>query len=376
MGASERNEIKRDTLTDKVGEKRGAESSAEEPPTKRAMTANPTEKAVTSTESNPVAPTKAKRSSEPGTMKTDPKQTKELPTVIASIKASTSLAPVAGEATPNLTKESSTGVTDETAACTATSPQVAPFRIEIGSKKTSPAKMKGLRHFSMMVCKKVEEKGTTTYNEVADELVQKVIEERQKEDPNGKFDEKNIRRRVYDSINVLLAMDVIAKDKKQITWKGLPSSAQHDLQLLEREEQFRKEQVQSKRKALQEILLQHICFRNLVAHNKQREAETLRAEKVPLPFVVVNSHKDATINCNMAPDMSSVGFEFDRSFEINYDYSILMRLGMHTTDLSTITEIGPKDMVTYCQEHGLLDAFLGSKDAPTAPGVPYFTSLD
>ncbi len=31
---------------------------------------------------------------------------------------------------------------------------------------------KGLRHFSMKVCEKVESKGRTTYNEVADELVQ------------------------------------------------------------------------------------------------------------------------------------------------------------------------------------------------------------
>ena len=30
---------------------------------------------------------------------------------------------------------------------------------------------KGLRHFSMKVCEKVESKQTTTYNEVADELV-------------------------------------------------------------------------------------------------------------------------------------------------------------------------------------------------------------
>lgn len=30
---------------------------------------------------------------------------------------------------------------------------------------------KGLRHFSMKVCEKVEQKGTTSYNEVADELV-------------------------------------------------------------------------------------------------------------------------------------------------------------------------------------------------------------
>lgn len=33
---------------------------------------------------------------------------------------------------------------------------------------------KGLRHFSMKVCEKVKEKGTTTYNEVADELVEEV----------------------------------------------------------------------------------------------------------------------------------------------------------------------------------------------------------
>lgn len=30
---------------------------------------------------------------------------------------------------------------------------------------------KGLRHFSMKVCEKVKKKGTTSYNEVADELV-------------------------------------------------------------------------------------------------------------------------------------------------------------------------------------------------------------
>lgn len=199
-----------------------------------------------------------------------------------------------------------------------------------GSKKvaSSDKGSKGLRHFSMEVCKKVEEKGTTTYNQVADELVAKMRAEKKREEFNSKFDEKNIRRRVYDALNVLMAMDIIVKEKKQITWQGLPTSAHHDLQLLEREEQYRKEQVQNKRRALQEILVQQICFRNLVSHNKGREVETLNAEKVPLPFIVVNTHKDAVINCNMAPDLSNVLLEFDRSFEINDDNSILTRLGM------------------------------------------------
>lgn len=35
---------------------------------------------------------------------------------------------------------------------------------------TAASPNRGLRHFSMKVCEKVEEKGTTTYNEVADEV--------------------------------------------------------------------------------------------------------------------------------------------------------------------------------------------------------------
>ncbi|KOM30315.1 hypothetical protein LR48_Vigan1091s002700 [Vigna angularis] len=58
---------------------------------------------------------------------------------------------------------------------------------------------------------------------VADELVSEFA------DPsNGastpdqqQYDEKNIRRRVYDALNVLMAMDIISKDKKEIQWKGL-----------------------------------------------------------------------------------------------------------------------------------------------------------
>jgi transcription factor Dp-1 len=211
-----------------------------------------------------------------------------------------------------------------------------------------PAKMartdkpyKGLRHFSMMVCKKVEEKGTTSYNEVADELVTAVIEERRKEDASAKYDEKNIRRRVYDALNVLMAMDIISKDKKEITWKGLPSSASQDLEMLQRELHYQQQEVERKREALRELLVQQVCFRNLVDYNQRREKaereETAAAEeeeepkpdnKIPLPFIVVNTHSSAVIQCNMSRDLTDVMFEFSTPFEINDDNTILKRLGM------------------------------------------------
>jgi hypothetical protein len=59
------------------------------------------------------------------------------------------------------------------------------------SERTGIKQGKGLRHFSMRMCEKVESKGTTTYNEVADELVAEmkgaVLED------GTTYDEKNIR---------------------------------------------------------------------------------------------------------------------------------------------------------------------------------------
>ena len=43
------------------------------------------------------------------------------------------------------------------------------------------------------------------------------------------FDEKNIRRRVYDAFNVLMASNVIAKDKKEIRWIGFPTTRTEEL---------------------------------------------------------------------------------------------------------------------------------------------------
>ncbi|CAO3609418.1 unnamed protein product [Mucor hiemalis] len=83
-----------------------------------------------------------------------------------------------------------------------------------------PRAARGLRHFSKQVCDKVAEKGVTTYNEVADELAQDI----QNSVGNEKqyYDQKNIRRRVYDALNVFMAMNIIAKDKKVIKWLGMP----------------------------------------------------------------------------------------------------------------------------------------------------------
>jgi hypothetical protein len=100
--------------------------------------------------------------------------------------------------------------------------------------------IKGLRLFSKQVCDKVAEKGITTYNEVADELAAEI----QQHSTTG-VDQKNIRRRVYDALNVLMALEIITKDRKQIKWLGIPPHHQEeqDHSSSELEQQILKEEL-------------------------------------------------------------------------------------------------------------------------------------
>lgn len=47
------------------------------------------------------------------------------------------------------------------------------------------------------------------------------------------IDHKNIRRRVYDALNVLMAMNIISKEKKEIRWLGLPTNSAQECQHIE-----------------------------------------------------------------------------------------------------------------------------------------------
>ena len=115
------------------------------------------------------------------------------------------------------------------------------------------ARAQGLRHFSMKVCEKVEQKGLTTYNEVADELVAEfaVAGTEMVSALDQAYDEKNIRRRVYDALNVLMAMDIITKEKKNILWRGLPTNTEQESARLQMDLNSRGERMDRKRQHLQ-----------------------------------------------------------------------------------------------------------------------------
>ena len=182
-------------------------------------------------------------------------------------------------------------------------------------------------------------------------------------------DDKNIRRRVYDALNVLMAMDIITKNRKEITWRGLPGSSVRDhlgdgsgngdgklkvnglsrrqrVQQLQVDVKKRQKDIHKKVECLQELMIQNVCFQNLLRRNYARDFEDSRRmtqnqsgqvseihevdenEKIPLPFIIVNTDSTAIVQCEMCPRRTNVSFDFSLPFEINDDNEILKRLGM------------------------------------------------
>ena len=77
--------------------------------------------------------------------------------------------------------------------------------------KTTPRSRNGLKVLSWKVKEIVERLGSSTYQEVADCLVKELDESE-----GDMRDEKNIRRRVYDALNVLIAVGMLEKRNKKV----------------------------------------------------------------------------------------------------------------------------------------------------------------
>jgi hypothetical protein len=123
----------------------------------------------------------------------------------------------------------------------------------------------------MKVCEKVKQKSVTSYNEVADELVNEycgftsafsTVNEPAAslssvhELDYWSYDQKNVRRRVYDALNVLMAMNIISKEKKEIKWIGLPCNKKQECHDFEAEKKRKQEVVESKSEYLKELILE------------------------------------------------------------------------------------------------------------------------
>ncbi|XP_058735186.1 transcription factor-like protein DPB [Vicia villosa] len=238
---------------------------------------------------------------------------------------------------------------------------------------------RGLRQFSMKVCEKVESKGRTTYNEVADELVAEFA------DPinsvlspdKQQYDEKNIRRRVYDALNVLMAMDIISKDKKEIQWRGLPRTSLNDIEELKTERLGLRTRIERKSSYLQELEEQFVGLQNLIQRNEQLYSSgNPPSGGVSLPFILVQTRPHATVEVEISEDMQLVHFDFNSTpFELHDDNYVLkaMEFGdrpQNDTVTHNVTDAGEGSSMSGMQSQVPPSVSSVSTRPPTSPPLP------
>ncbi|XP_071734725.1 transcription factor-like protein DPB isoform X2 [Rutidosis leptorrhynchoides] len=180
------------------------------------------------------------------------------------------------------------------------------------------------------VCQKVEKMGRTTYSQVADELVAEFSKpvngiHAPNKLPRQQYDEKNIRRRVYDALNVFTAMDIMFKDKKDIHWKGLPLSFFNNIQQLKSDRLALQSRFEKKSAYLQELQDQYEGLQNLIQRNRELYSSgNAPAAGVALPFILVQTRPHATLEVEISEDMQLVHFDFNTTpFEIHDDNHVL-----------------------------------------------------
>ncbi|KAF9380826.1 Transcription factor Dp-2 [Mortierella sp. AD011] len=175
---------------------------------------------------------------------------------------------------------------------------------QAGAPQSSTAR--GLRSYAQRVCERVQAKGSTSYIELVHELCGGTTGENASDIPETTAQE-NIRRRVYDALNVLEATGIISFDNKDIRWVGteespvirdvptgqiehplassrLPGSGRDDeseepedddmeIEQLEREIGAMKRRNELEQAKLQDQLTRQVQLVSLVKRNRRKEAK-------------------------------------------------------------------------------------------------------
>lgn len=201
----------------------------------------------------------------------------------------------------------------------------------------------GLKEISRRVMEIIKENGQTTYKMISDQIVGEINEKSLK-------DEKNIRRRIYDSLNVMKSMKLFHKDKrhKTIVWNWAQendplneieddlqvdefeqsSAARNDPNHINRIAQLKRE-IQQKRDKSKLLVDELTGLKSILQRNQQQLPVNQQENKVYFPFIVIEFPKESTDNVNIAlnENKTKAHFGFDIGEAMYGDLDAVAKIG-------------------------------------------------
>ena len=219
------------------------------------------------------------------------------------------------------------------------------------SPKNSSLKMKshyqssrntafGLKEISKRVMEIIKQSGKTTYKAISDQIVNEISEKSLK-------DEKNIRRRIYDSLNVMKSMRLFNRDKntKTIMWNY--GQEFDPLDELEDKNEFNeknkenkidsgdiatlKKEIKEKSNKLELLRMELIGLKNVLERNAREKDKIPEDQKLYFPFIVIEfpTNKDPKINVALNDNKTKAHFGFDEVISMYGDLDAVSKIGNH-----------------------------------------------
>lgn len=166
-----------------------------------------------------------------------------------------------------------------------------------------------------------------------------------------------------------MAIDVIEKDRKEIRWLGLSNDTTNEVSALESELAKTLKRVEEKQKCLKDLIQRKIALHGLIERNSRTEnsingqivsSSSLlsepnqgdgKADRLHLPFILVNAPRDCRVHCEMLEDRTQYFFEFDMPFFINEDIELLRLMGLDSATPEEMRAILSPELLEFHQSH-------------------------
>ena len=219
------------------------------------------------------------------------------------------------------------------------------FSISKHNKQNSRNTAFGLKEISKRVMEIIKHNGQTTYREISDQIVNEINEKSIK-------DEKNIRRRIYDSLNVMKSMKLFKKDKKDKTIKWNYDKEYDPLnEMDEREEDDNQNQLDNvgrneyrnnsnqindlkkenkvKKEKINLLTQELRGLKNVLERNKRENENIAENKKIYFPFLIIEfpTNKDPKVNVALNESKTSAHIGFDEADALYGDLDCVSKIG-------------------------------------------------
>ena len=200
----------------------------------------------------------------------------------------------------------------------------------------------------------------------------------------SKSDKRNVQRRVYDSLNVLVPLGILARGheresgREMLEWVGLDAargisstgvgaaptgsivtnSVVDDAGLRDL-----RDKIEERTQALRELVLGQLAYRQLVTQNQRAEERNgTPAALLQLPFLTVLAPAHADVHVDMDwPSKREMLFHFDAPFRLLEPPAVLRLAGLYDFTAEQLSGVLPPHIARYFE--GVGDSTAGAADA-------------